>query len=103
MGRLRAAVPAVLPGGGQDPVHTADAAQVAAVIEQDRPRLGGGLVGEPVTVEHVEHVRALLLRQRSRMRRPRRILSLSRGSGPGIVLPVQRGPGFPEQAARCFH
>jgi hypothetical protein len=63
VGGLGPAVPAVLPGGGQDPVHGADTAQVAALIQQDRPRLGRGLVREPVTVEHVQHSVPLVLAQ----------------------------------------
>jgi len=53
VGSLGAAV-ADLVAAGQDAVHGADTAVVAALVEQHGPRLGRGLVGEPVAVQGIE-------------------------------------------------
>ena len=75
----------------QHPVHRADRGQVEALIEQDGPDLGRGLVREPLTVQHRQQRLLPGRRQRRGMRRPRpgrRLLS-RRG---GITLAVQRRP-----------
>ena len=57
--------------GAQDPVHGGDAGQVDALIQQHRPRLGRGLVGEPAGVQYGQQLLLLAGRQGRGMRRPR--------------------------------
>jgi hypothetical protein len=98
VGGLGAAV-ADLVAAGQDPVHGADTAVVAALVEQDGPGLGRGLVGEPVAVEGVQDLLSFLVREGGRVRRPLALL-LFRAGRPGILRAPQGGPGFPEETAR---
>ena len=89
MGGLGAPL-ADLPGVVQDLVHGADAAQVAALIQQHRPRLGRGLVSEP-------------LAERGRVGRPRCGRPFLFRRRLRVPLPVQCRPGFPQQLAGPFH
>ena len=61
--------PAVL--GGEQPVHRALRAQVAALVEQRRPDLRRRAVDEPLRVQQLEHRLAFGLGERPRRRRPR--------------------------------
>jgi hypothetical protein len=87
---LGAAVADLVPAG-QDPVHRADTAVVAALVEQDSPRLGRRLVREPVTVEGVQDLLPFLLGKGSRMRGPFGFLFFW-GCCPGVFRAPQRGP-----------
>ena len=104
-GRVRGlgAALADLAGIVQDPVDGADAAQVAALIQQHRPRLGRGLVREPLAVQHRQHPVPLRLRERGRVGRPRRGRPFLFRCRLRVALPVQRGPGFPQQFTGSFH
>ena len=78
-------------------------AQVAALIQQHRPRLGRGLIREPLAVQHRQHRGPLGLRQRGRVGRPRRGRPVLFRRRRRVTLPVQRRPGFPQQFAGSFH
>jgi hypothetical protein len=88
--------------GAQHPVHAGHRRQVDALIQQDCPHLRRGLVREPVAVQHRQQRLLLLPGQRRRVRCPRGRLAPFR-CRPAVTLPVQRGPGFPEQLTRPFH
>jgi hypothetical protein len=97
VGGLGAAV-ADFVAAGQDPVHGADRAVVAALVEQDGPCLGRRLVGEPVAVEKADDLPSFLVREGSRVRRPLALL-LFRAGRAGILRAPQGGPRFPEETA----
>jgi hypothetical protein len=80
-----------LVAAGQDPVHGADRAQVAALVEQDGPCLGWRLVGEPVAVEGVQYLLSFLFREGSRVRCPLVLLFFRPGRA-GILRAPQGGP-----------
>jgi len=72
---------------------------VAALVEQDGPCLGRGLVGEPVAVQGVEDLLSFLFGEGGRVRRPFGLL-LFPGVRAGVFRAPQGSPGSPEQAAR---
>jgi hypothetical protein len=97
VGGLGAAV-ADLVAAGQDPVHGADAAVVAALVEQDGPGLGRGLVGEPVAVQGVDDLLSFFFGKGGRMRRALAWL-LFRDGGARVLGAPESSPGFPDEAA----
>jgi hypothetical protein len=93
-------VRAALPAGAaltQQPVHRGLRAQVAALIQQDRVRLGDGLVREPRRVQPGQDAFFLLGRQFRGMTEP--LPSRSLRGWFRVALPVQRGPALPEDPA----
>jgi hypothetical protein len=90
VGGLGTAV-ADLVAAGQDPVHGADAAVVAALVEQDGPGLGRRLVGEPVAVEGVQDLLSFLSGEGGRVRCPLAFL-FSRCDQAGVFRAPQGGP-----------
>jgi hypothetical protein len=88
---------AALAAFAQQPVHRGLGAQVDALVQQDRPHLANGLVGEPRRIQHRQHLLALLGRQLGRvMERPAR----PENRRAGITVPVHRGPRLPQDRAR---
>ena len=83
--------------GAQDPVHGRHRGQVVAFVEQGRPDLGGGLVAEPLGVQHGEDLVDLGVGERP-------MGSGSRSWRPGgswrAVLAVVGGAGAADRSAR---
>src|SRR5260370_8793813 len=66
-------------------------------MQQGRPDLARGLVGEPGRVQHLQHVRPFVIGQFSRVMER---LARAFPARDGVPLPVHRGAGFTQHLAR---
>jgi hypothetical protein len=82
-----------LPAFAQQSVHGGLRAQIDAFIQQDRPYLARGLVGEAGRVQYRQHLLALIFRQFGRVtERPARTVN----GRTRMTVPVHRCPGSAE-------
>jgi hypothetical protein len=80
----------------QQAVHGGLRAQVDALVQQDRPHLPWGLVGEARRVQHGQHMLAFLFGQFGGVVEG---AAWAQSGRSGVAVPVQRGAGFPEDRA----